>query len=110
MNLCSARIGSRPGVTRAGAEARCQPDLRTGTTRQVLEVTSGRPSGGGADDPANEHNLRTNIAALTLRDLEGPESDELCNVLEVCETGRRVLLRRAGSKLRNALEEFLERE
>ncbi len=43
--------------------------------------------GGGAYDPADEHNLRTNTTALTLRDLEGPESEQLCNVLDVCETG-----------------------
>jgi hypothetical protein len=47
---------------------------------------------------------------MTRRDLEGLESEKRCNVLTICETGQRVLLCRAGSKLRNALEEFLERE
>jgi hypothetical protein len=69
-----------------GANARDEPHLRTATNYQAPKVLAAGRLGGGPDGPADEHNLRTNTTALTLRDLEGPESDELCNVLEVCET------------------------
>ena len=43
---------------------------------------------------------------VTLRDLEGWSSDEVCNVLEISETNQRVLLHRGRQRLRGALERY----
>jgi RNA polymerase sigma-70 factor (ECF subfamily) len=43
-------------------------------------------------------------AVLTLRDVQGLESVEVCNVLELSESNQRVLLHRARSRVRRALE------
>lgn len=45
--------------------------------------------------------------AITLRDVAGWSSEEVCNVLDVTETNQRVLLHRARSKVRRALERYL---
>lgn len=47
-------------------------------------------------------------AVITMRDTEGLSSDEVCNVLDLTETNQRVLLHRARSKVRRALERYLE--
>jgi len=44
---------------------------------------------------------------ITLRDLEGWSSEETRNALDISETNQRVLLHRARSKVRAALEEHL---
>jgi RNA polymerase sigma-70 factor, ECF subfamily len=44
---------------------------------------------------------------ITLRDLEGLSSDEVRNVLDVSETNQRVLLHRARTKVRQALEDWI---
>jgi len=47
-------------------------------------------------------------AVLTLRDIQGWSSDEVCNALGIGETNQRVLLHRARSKVRRALEQYLQ--
>lgn len=47
-------------------------------------------------------------AVITLRDVKGWTSDEVCNVLEITETNQRVLLHRARSRVRGALERHFE--
>jgi RNA polymerase sigma-70 factor, ECF subfamily len=46
-------------------------------------------------------------AVITMRDVEGWSSEEVCNALGVSETNQRVLLHRARSKVRDALETYL---
>jgi RNA polymerase sigma-70 factor (ECF subfamily) len=46
-------------------------------------------------------------AVITLRDVEGWSSEEIRNALEVSKTNQRVLLHRARSKVRRALEEYV---
>ena len=47
---------------------------------------------------------------ITLRDVEGWESAEVCSVLELSETNQRVLLHRARAKVRAVLEQHLTSE
>jgi len=46
-------------------------------------------------------------AVITLRDVQGFTSEEVCNALDLTETNQRVLLHRARSKVRSALEEYM---
>lgn len=54
--------------------------------------------------PANQQ------AVITLRDVEGLSSAEVCNVLDLTETNQRVLLHRARTRVRRALAEYLGEE
>ena len=45
---------------------------------------------------------------VTLRDLDGLSSHEVCEVLDISEGNQRVLLHRGRSQLREALEEFVK--
>jgi RNA polymerase sigma-70 factor (ECF subfamily) len=51
--------------------------------------------------PANQR------AVITLRDVQGWDSAEVCNALDITEVNQRVLLHRARAKVRNALEGYL---
>jgi RNA polymerase sigma-70 factor (ECF subfamily) len=68
--------------------------------RQVLEAI-GRTL---QDLPENQR------AVVTLRDLEGWSSEEVCNALGVSESNQRVLLHRARARIRTALEAVLGEE
>jgi RNA polymerase sigma-70 factor (ECF subfamily) len=48
-------------------------------------------------------------AVVTLRDIEGMDAPDVCNVLHISETNQRVLLHRGRSRIRAALEEYLAR-
>jgi RNA polymerase sigma-70 factor (ECF subfamily) len=49
----------------------------------------------------------TQRAVITLRDVQGWSAEEVRNALDLSETNQRVLLHRARSKVRGALEEYL---
>lgn len=49
-------------------------------------------------------------AVIRLRDVEGFGSAEVCDLLDISEANQRVLLHRARSKVRAALERYLEEE
>ena len=46
-------------------------------------------------------------AVVTLRDVDGLDAAEVCNILDVSETNQRVLLHRGRSRVRRALERYL---
>jgi RNA polymerase sigma-70 factor, ECF subfamily len=56
---------------------------------------------------AIEHLPDQQREVITLRDIEGLSSEEVCNVLQISETNQRVLLHRARSRVRLALEQYL---
>lgn len=51
----------------------------------------------------------TQRQVLTLRDMEGVDSREVCNLLEISESNQRVLLHRARVHIRNTLDAYLKK-
>jgi len=49
----------------------------------------------------------TQAAVISLRDVEGWSSEEVCNALDLTEVNQRVLLHRARARVRQALEQYL---
>jgi RNA polymerase sigma-70 factor (ECF subfamily) len=47
---------------------------------------------------------------ITLRDIEGRTAPDVCNALGLTETNQRVLLHRARSRVRAALEPYLSEQ
>ena len=47
---------------------------------------------------------------ITLRDIEGWTSDEVCNFLNISQANQRVLLHRARAQVRQALEHYFKDE
>jgi RNA polymerase sigma-70 factor (ECF subfamily) len=52
---------------------------------------------------------RRHAVVITLRDVEGWTAEEVCGLLGISMANQRVLLHRARSKVRGALEEYFER-
>lgn len=50
----------------------------------------------------------TQAQVITLRDVEGWSAEEVCDLLAISEGNQRVLLHRGRSKVRRALEDYLE--
>ena len=71
-----------------------EDDLLAGETRKVILDAI-------AELPPSQQEV------LVLRDLEAVPAAEVCNILKLTDTNQRVLLHRARSKVRNALERHL---
>ena len=91
------RRGERPGWWARPPEAWEDPErrLEAAETRDVMLRAI-------SELPPRQREV------ITLRDLAGWDAGEVCNALDLTETNQRVLLHRARSKVRAALEEHLE--
>ena len=54
-----------------------------------------------------EHLPPTQRVVVTLRDVQGMTSSDVCELLAISEVNQRVLLHRGRGKVRAALEEYL---
>ena len=91
------RRGERPGWWASPPAAWDEPErrLEEGETRDVMLKAI-------RDLPPRQREV------IALRDLSGWDAEEVCNALGLSETNQRVLLHRARSKVRAALEEHLD--
>jgi len=83
-----------PGHWASPPRAFPEERLLAAETRQVIEAAIARLP-------------PTQQAVIRLRDIEGWSAEEVCNALTLTETNQRVLLHRARSAVRRALEEYL---
>ena len=83
-----------------------RPPVEWGSPEERLATEAARDVmlGAIANLPARQREV------LTLRDILGYSAEEARNALDLSETNQRVLLHRARSKVRAALERHLERE
>jgi RNA polymerase sigma-70 factor, ECF subfamily len=81
------------------ARASKSKNLKQLATRETLELV----------DRAIAELPPAQRAVMTLRDVQGWTAEEVCNVLEITETNQRVLLHRARSRVRTALERHFDR-
>ena len=84
-----------PGHWSAPPRAFPEERLLAAETRQVI-------------DDAIERLPETQRTVIRLRDVDGWSAEEVCNALTLSETNQRVLLHRARSAVRAALERYLE--
>jgi RNA polymerase sigma-70 factor, ECF subfamily len=96
------------------ARFRPEPDRYAGGWREGPPAWEGDPEERLLAGEARELILATidalpstQRAVITLRDIEGFSADEVCNVLELSDTNQRVLLHRARSRVRSALEQYM---
>ncbi|HKP89248.1 MAG TPA: sigma-70 family RNA polymerase sigma factor [Thermoleophilaceae bacterium] len=68
--------------------------LLAGEEREVIDATI-------AELPPAQRSV------ITLRDIEGLDADETCDLLDLTDGNQRVLLHRARSRVRQALEDYL---
>jgi RNA polymerase sigma-70 factor (ECF subfamily) len=120
------RIAANRAKTRGEREGRILPFTSLGPPEQAVEGDRFDHQGHWASPPTDWPEQRllgqetqrmienaiemlpdTQRAVITLRDVQGWSADEVRNALELSETNQRVLLHRARSKVRRALEEYL---
>lgn len=92
-----------PSAFRLGFWSKLPAKWQADTPERLLEVRQLR----AAVEAELERLPAGQRAVLTLRDLEGWNSDEVCNALEISESNQRVLLHRARARVREALEKVL---
>lgn len=114
-------FGSKPGSGDESHDAGVDPDrfIKTGfwvdhwasppdawderTPERILLSKEGRKQ----IDKAIQMLPETQRQVITLRDIEGLTSKEICNILDLTETNQRVLLHRARSRVRQELENYI---
>ena len=67
--------------------------LLAGEAREIIEAAIARL-------PESQRQV------ITLRDVDGWSSEEVCDLLELTEVNQRVLLHRARAKVRRALDDY----
>ena len=90
-NLWAGHWASPPSSWGSGPEER----LLAGEARGLIEATIATLA-------------ETQQQVITLRDVDGWSSEDVCNVLELTEVNQRVLLHRARAKVRQALENYFD--